>query len=154
APPPLVLFVATAAALTFWRGFGPGMVASALGSVVGSELFIKPAVAHIATVPIETVIVFASSMAACWLIYRLKVSQEDSQTIQDRRNNALAFVSHELRQPLANIHLAARLLDRDPSELTRRRATALIERSAMRLGRVVDDLADVARLQAGAVRVE
>src|SRR6185503_9926900 len=40
--PPLVLFTATAAAITFWRGLGPGLVVSTLGSVVGSSLFISP----------------------------------------------------------------------------------------------------------------
>src|SRR3990170_4666660 len=40
--PPLVLFAAMAAALTFWRGLGPGMLGSTLGTAVGSSLFIRP----------------------------------------------------------------------------------------------------------------
>src|SRR5262245_32868973 len=40
---PLLLFAATAAALTFWRGLGPGILASSLGSVVGPLLYTMPA---------------------------------------------------------------------------------------------------------------
>jgi signal transduction histidine kinase len=152
---PLFLFAATAAALTFWRGLGPGMLASSLGSAVGSSLYAAPfnAVGRSGNIPLETLLLFAGSMFICWLIYRLRVDQEDALAVDAQRNDALAFVSHELRQPLSNISLAAAILDRDPSAETRSRATKLIQRSATRLATVVDDLADVTRLQAGALRV-
>lgn len=154
---PLFLFAATAAALTFWRGLGPGMLASSLGSAIGSSLYALPfpgSTRHPGNVPIETVLLFAASMSTCWLIYRLRVDQEDAQSVQDRRNDALAFVSHELRQPLSNITLAADILERDPSEETRRHVAKLILRSATRLGSVIDDLADVTRLQADAIKID
>jgi len=154
---PLFLFAATAAALTFWRGLGPGMLASSLGSAIGSSLYAMPLGAagrHPGNVPIETVLLFTGSMFTCWLIYRLRVDQEDAQSVQDRRNDALAFVSHELRQPLSNITLAAEILERDPSEETRRHVAKLILRSAIRLGSVIDDLADVTRMQADAMKID
>jgi signal transduction histidine kinase len=159
--PPLFLFVAAAAALTFWRGLGPGMLASSLGSAVGSSLYGVPfneLGRHKGNVPPETLLpfalLFAGSMFTCWLIYRLRVDQEDAQAVQGLRDDALAFVSHELRQPLSNITLAAAILERDPTEETRSRATKLILRSATRLGTVIDDLADVTRLQSSAIRVD
>ncbi len=116
---PLFLFLLTAAALTFWRGLGPGMLASSLGSSMGSALYAFP-VGNVTppqgNVPVEMLLMFAGSMFTCWLIYRLRVDQEDAQAVQGRRNNALAFVSHELRQPLSNIKLAAAILERDRSE--------------------------------------
>jgi signal transduction histidine kinase len=154
---PLFLFLLTAAALTFWRGLGPGMLASSLGSSVSSTLFAAPigdGAAHTSTIPVETLLMFGGSLFTCWLIYRLRVDQEDAQTVQGRRNDALAFVSHELRQPLANIKLAATILDRDPSSDMVKRATTLIVRSSSRLGAMIDDLADVTRLQVDAIRVE
>src|SRR5262249_33235443 len=57
-------------------------------------------------------------------------------------------------QPLSNIKLAATILDRDPSDQTRTRAAQLILRSATKLGRVIDDLADVTRLQADVIKVD
>jgi signal transduction histidine kinase len=154
---PVFLFLLTAAALTFWRGLGPGMLASTLGSTVGSVLYAVPwsdVAPTRGNLPIEMLLMFAGSMFTCWLIYRLRVDQEAFQAVEGRRNDALAFVSHELRQPLSNIKLAAAILDRDRSEATVKRATSLIVRSSARLGSVIDDLADVTQLQVGAIRVE
>jgi signal transduction histidine kinase len=83
----------------------------------------------------------------------LRSEREDLDAARDRRNDALAFVSHELRQPLSNIHLAASILEKNASEDTRLRAVTLIRRSATRLGRMVDDLADVTLLHASAIRI-
>ena len=153
---PLFLFLLTAAALTFWRGLGPGMLASSLGSSVGSALSAFP-ISDVArnrgSLPVETLLMFGGSMFTCWLIYRLRVNQEDVQAVQGRRNDALAFVSHELRQPLSNIRLAASLLERDRSEATVKRAATLIMRSSDRLRAVVDDLADMTQLQVDAISV-
>lgn len=154
--PPLILFAALAAALTFWRGLGPGMLASSLGTVVGSSLFIAPFdnVAHKGSIPVESLLLFVGSMFSCWLIYRLKVDQEDATAVETRRNDALAFVSHELRQPLLTIQLAGAILERAQTDEDRFYATKLILRSATRLSGVVEDLADVTRLQSSAIRVE
>lgn len=150
--PPLVLFAATAALLTFWRGLGPGMIGSTLGTAVGSSFFIKPFDSH--AIEVETLLLFSGSMFICWLIYRLRAEQETTDEVHQRRDDALAFVSHELRHPLANIQLAASMLQRDRTDATRDRAAALIMRSANRLGRVVDDLVDISRLQGDAIRVQ
>jgi signal transduction histidine kinase len=154
---PLFLFAVTAAAVTFWRGLGPGMLASSLGSAIGSSLYSAPINQigrHQGNIPVETVLLFAGSMFTCWLIYRLRVDQEDTRLQQDRRNNALAFVSHELRQPLSNVVLAADLLDRDPSDQSRIHVTNLIKRSAGRLESIIDDLVDVTRMDGGAITVD
>jgi signal transduction histidine kinase len=154
--PPLILFAAMAAALTFWRGLGPGMLATSMGTSVGS-LLIQPlsvSEVHGSAVPIEISLTFAGSMFICWLIYRSRAEQEKVEAVYDRKDHALAFVSHELRQPLAAVHLAAVMLDRDRSDETRDRAAALILRSAARLSKVVDDLVDVTRLQGEGLRIE
>jgi signal transduction histidine kinase len=153
---PLFLFLMTAAALTFWRGLGPGMLASSLGSSIGSALYAFPfseAATTRGSLTVDMLLMFVGSMFTCLLIYRLRVDQEKAQAVEGRRSDALAFVSHELRQPLSNIKLAATILERDPSEATVKRATSLIMRSSARLGAVIDDLADVTQLQVGAIRV-
>lgn len=155
--PPLVLFTAVAAALTYWQGMGPGVLASSLGATTGSLLFIQPAGildGRAGNVHADTLLLFGSSMVICWLIYRLKAEQDNVNDIHDRRNDALTFVSHELRQPLATVQLAAAMLERDRSEETRVRASKLIMSSAARLARFVDDLVDVTRLQRASLEIE
>jgi len=153
---PLVIFTAMAAALTSWRGFGPGMLASSLGTTVSSSLFLHPFQVldgRSESVPVETLVMFTGSLFVCWLVYRVKADQEKVAAVHDRRSDALAFVSHELRSPLSNVQLAAAMLERDRSEEARERATRLIQRSATRLGRVIDDLIDVTRLDSNSLRI-
>jgi signal transduction histidine kinase len=152
----LFLFAAAAAALTFWRGLGPGMLASSMGSAIGPSLHAAPVndlIRYRENVQLETVLLAAGSLFTCWLIYRLRVQQEDAQAVQGRRDAALAFASHELRQPLSNIVLIAGILDRDRSEEMRTRATAGILRSATRLATMIDELADVSKIQDNTISV-
>jgi signal transduction histidine kinase len=151
--PPVVLFTAVAAALTSWRGAGPGLLTSALGTTIGSFLCLDPdgraaMAGHAGTLYSGMIVPFGGSLFVCWVIYRLRAGQEVVEEGQHRRDHALAFVAHELRHPLSTIQLAAAMLQRDRSEGTRDRAAVLITRSAARLTRVVDDLVDVTRLQA------
>jgi two-component system phosphate regulon sensor histidine kinase PhoR len=79
------------------------------------------------------------------------------QRVERVRRDFVANVSHELRNPVATVQAAAETLDvllaDDPSP-DRRRLVETIERSAVRLAALVADLLDLARLDAGQVRVE
>jgi signal transduction histidine kinase len=153
---PMLLFVSVSAALTSWRGFGSGMLASSLGTTVGSMRSIQPLVplTQPAHVPADTLLILGSSMFLCWLIYRVKAEHEITTATHHETNSALYFVAHELRNPLATVQFAASMLERDRSEATRERATRLILGSASRLGRLIEDLVDVARVQAHVLRIE
>lgn len=157
AKPPLVLFTAMAAWLTSWRGYGPGMLASSLGTTVSSSLFINPfrgLDGARESVPVETLVMFAGSLFVCWLVYRVKAEQEKVAAVHNLRNEALAFVAHELRNPLSSVQLAAETLERDRSEETREFAIRLIQRSSVRLGRVIDDLIDATRIESNILRID
>jgi signal transduction histidine kinase len=68
--------------------------------------------------------------------------------IADRQIEFLAFVAHELRNPLAPIRTAAALLTSGrPEGLTR--AQHVIERQVDHLARMIDDLLDMARSRTG-----
>ena len=66
----------------------------------------------------------------------------------DRQVEFLAFVAHELRNPLAPIRTAAALITRGrPEDLAR--AQGVIERQVDHLSRMIDDLLDMARSRTG-----
>jgi two-component system sensor histidine kinase PilS (NtrC family) len=56
-----------------------------------------------------------------------------------------AAVAHEIRNPLAAIAQANALLEEDLDDGTRRRLNLMIRQNADRLGRIVDDVLDLAR---------
>lgn len=70
------------------------------------------------------------------------------------RDRVLQIVAHDLRNPLgAIVGATANLLGLDMPEPARRRQLELIETASGRMSRLVDDLADVARLEEGALKI-
>jgi signal transduction histidine kinase len=74
------------------------------------------------------------------------------------RDDLVAIVSHDLRNPIHTITLAAAfLLEIAPPvdrRVTSRRQLEVIQRAANRANRLISDLLDVARIQAGGLAVE
>ncbi|MFL5351399.1 PAS domain S-box protein [Archangium sp.] len=79
-----------------------------------------------------------------------------SQRATRARDEVLAIVSHDLRNPLSTISMSGKLLlEKTPPEKTReRRQLQAIQRSAERMNRLIQDLLDVARMEAGHLSVE
>jgi PAS domain S-box-containing protein len=68
------------------------------------------------------------------------------------REEVISVVSHDLRNPLGVVAGAAELLlDLPLDEPERRRQADIIRRSAERMRRLIEDLLDVARIEAGAL---
>jgi signal transduction histidine kinase len=71
-----------------------------------------------------------------------------------RKDEYLAILSHELRNPLAPIRSAVFLLERaDPASEGARRAREVIARQVGHLARMVDDLLDVSRMARGSIEL-
>jgi PAS domain S-box-containing protein len=71
-----------------------------------------------------------------------------------RKNEFLATLAHELRNPLAPIRYALELLERgDDDPKTRREARGTMERQLRQLVRLVDDLLDISRLSKNKLRL-
>src|SRR5690606_3592843 len=84
--------------------------------------------------------------------YELEARSEDAHRRQVR---FLATVAHELRNPLAPIRTAAALLSRVEKEpATLERLRGIIERQVAHMARLIEDLLDAARGDAGAFRIE
>ncbi len=70
------------------------------------------------------------------------------------RDEVVAVVSHDLRNPLATISAASELLQKlDVPRERQREHLEAIGRSAERMGRLIDDLLDVAAIEAGGMAV-
>jgi signal transduction histidine kinase len=74
------------------------------------------------------------------------------------RDDLVAIVSHDLKNPVHTINMAAAfLLEVAPPEdrrVTTRRQLDVIQRAASRANRLISDLLDVAKIQAGGMAVE
>jgi PAS domain S-box-containing protein len=74
----------------------------------------------------------------------------------EERDAVAAIVAHDLRNPLSSIVMQTRLLEVDPQQGGRgpRAALALILRAATRMNRLVEDLLDVSRIEAGRFTID
>ena len=67
------------------------------------------------------------------------------------KDQFLAMLGHELRNPLSAISNASALLDRTPDAAVAARMRAIVQRQVQHLVRIVNDLLDVARVTSGKV---
>jgi PAS domain S-box-containing protein len=83
---------------------------------------------------------------------KLHEQAEALADLQRRKDEFLAMLSHELRNPLAPISSAVHLLRLQQDENSiQQQARAIIERQVTQLTRLVDDLMDVSRITTGRI---
>ncbi len=91
-------------------------------------------------------------MGTCTDIHSQKQAEETLQDAAKRKDEFLAMLAHELRNPLAPIYNSAQLINRllgtDP-EL--QHAISVIDRQVKHMSRLIDDLLDVARISRGKI---
>ena len=78
---------------------------------------------------------------------------DDAQRASRAKDEFLAMLGHELRNPLGAIAGASGVLKLGAQEAAAERARAVIDRQVQHLSRLVDDLLDVGRLTSGKVRL-
>lgn len=80
----------------------------------------------------------------------LERSQDALRATDRQKDQFLAMLAHELRNPLAPIATAAQLLKMAPERVaTVRQAADIIDRQSMHMGHLVEDLMDVSRVTRG-----
>ncbi|HJX29865.1 MAG TPA: PAS domain S-box protein [Thermoanaerobaculia bacterium] len=85
----------------------------------------------------------------------LHLQSEALRDADRRKDEFLAMLSHELRNPLAPIRSSAQIIAiLGETDLGVRRAAEVIERQTRHLSRIVDDLLDVARISQGQIKLQ
>jgi PAS domain S-box-containing protein len=89
------------------------------------------------------------------LIERVQMEAALRDAVQ-ARDQVLGIVAHDLRNPLTQIMMQSKLMHRPSSRPERRnqRPAEVISRAAARMNRLIQDLLDVTRLEAGRLPVE
>jgi PAS domain S-box-containing protein len=84
--------------------------------------------------------------------------KQAEQTLQEgsrAKDEFIATLAHELRNPLAPIRTGLEILKKDPANgAPSERARAIIERQLVHMIRLIDDLLDISRITSGKIRLE
>jgi signal transduction histidine kinase len=79
---------------------------------------------------------------------------DDAREAAAAREEVLKIVSHDLRNPLSTIGMAADLILESPDEASQERTVGIIKRTTGRMNRLIQDLLDVAKLETGRLAIE
>lgn len=79
--------------------------------------------------------------------------KEELQQSSKRKDEFLATLAHELRNPLAPLRTGLQILKKDPSSPQASEARAMMDRQLCHMVRLIDDLLDVSRITRGALEL-
>lgn len=97
----------------------------------------------------------ASALRARWRQLEVRDLLEQQREQSERKDQFLAMLAHELRNPLTPIRYAAHLLQRPGLASDRQSHLAeLVDRQVGHMGRIIDQLLDVSRLTRGLIQLE
>ena len=169
---PFATVVATVAGIVWFAGVGPGIVAAVTGYVWAEWLFVAPrytlgtetfdGVTNVAGYAVVSVSVLTfghlTRRARRLAEDRARAAERAEESLKEsdrRKDEFLAMLGHELRNPLSPIHNAVTVLHRigspDPAA---REARAIILRQVAHMSRLLDDLLDVSRIARGKIRLK
>jgi PAS domain S-box-containing protein len=97
---------------------------------------------------VETVLAVSHDVTAS------KQAEQALQTANRRKDEFLAMLAHELRNPLAPIRNASEILSRKlPADPQIQTTVGIVKRQTLQLTRLVDDLLDVSRITEGRIEL-
>jgi two-component system CheB/CheR fusion protein len=100
--------------------------------------------------PVKNGGVVEAAVVTCLDITERKLAESELKTASRRREQFLAMLSHELRNPLAAVLNAIRVMQRskfDSGAMTK--GQQVVERQSRHMARLLDDLLDVSRITRG-----
>ncbi len=153
---PFLLFYFSLVAAASYGGLRGGLLATALGALLG---FFHSSIHHLigiqGAIPgphevmetaVSTVMFIITGTFISLLFDSLERTQTALYRADLRKDEFLATLAHELRNPLAPISNAVDVLRTAKDEAVRQKAIGIIGRQVRQMTQIVDDLMDVARI--------
>ncbi|MEX0711214.1 MAG: ATP-binding protein [Pirellulales bacterium] len=154
----------------WYGGLGPSILALALGTVSAANYLVPPHGSLAITAPNDLIslsIYFLVGIAIVVLTESLRTARrraeavalentrlsEELRAADRRKDEFLALLGHELRNPLAPIRSALHLLDGADPETTQS-VRGMMQRQVQHIVRLVDDLLDISRVRQGKFTIE
>ena len=155
---PFIVAPAAVLVAAYYGGLGPGLVATFLTAIAAATLWVDGPGSGVLTFAggLSTALFTAVGVATSLLCGRLHVARMRVADAASRKDQFLAALSHELRNPLAPLRLSVQLLENEKVRCSAM-APALVESSVRQIDhlvRLVDDLLDVNRITRGEIELK
>src|SRR4051812_19034929 len=146
-----------AVSLAAWAGgFTPAIVTALLSSGLANFLFTEPrGVFQISnTEDLCALILFISISAVIGILSEISIrSQVELRAAEQQKDDFLALLAHELRNPLAIIHYTNLAEDR-AEQVNGMDRSQIIDRQVQQLDQMIEDLLDISKVSRGKFRIE
>jgi signal transduction histidine kinase len=142
-----LLFLPTVMLAAWLGGFGPGLLSAAISTLSLAYFWTEPAFGF--HVNADLVLFLALSAVICALVQSLHVARARADAALRSREQVLAVVIHDLRNPLTAVKMTSEALQRkghDPDSLRRFK---IMDRALDRMDGLIRDLFDIARIEHG-----
>jgi len=147
-----LVFLPTVMLAAWLGGLGPGLLSATLSTVALATFWAEPVPGLYASA--ELVLFFGVSAAICALVQSLHLARARADAARRSREQVLAVVVHDLRNPLTAVRVAVQTLQKSSSDpdLVRRRLN-VIDRASLRMEHLIRDLVDAAHIERGELAV-
>jgi signal transduction histidine kinase len=147
-----LVFLPTVMLAAWLGGFGPGLLASALSTLALSLFWTDPG--HGFRASVDLVLFLCVSLAICLLVQSLHAARARAESARQAREELLAVVAHDLRNPLNAIKMSSASVQQAGVDAeTVRRRIRIIDRAVLRMDDLIRDLVDAARIEHGELTV-
>ncbi len=160
---PFLTFFPAVLLVSFFTSFGPSLWCAILSTGAAWFYFMPPvgAFTPLASKDLFALVFFAIILIIdCYVIStmksalrRVKLAESQLLAADINKDEFLAVMAHELRNPLQIIRLTSKVLERSVEGPTKEKL-AIIEKQSRQMERLVDDLMDTARIRNGKIHVE
>ncbi len=140
-------------------GWRPAVITAIVAYVGGIYLFVQPGAPGLGTRLQDLVAVLTFALSAGLIIFvghrarraeqQLARANEELRAMDRKKDEFLATLSHELRNPVSVISMAVARLEAGEPDSRVRSTIAALSRQAAQIRRLVDDLLDVSRITRG-----
>jgi signal transduction histidine kinase len=163
---PYLILALSIVLAALYGGFGPALLATALGTAIGTYLFVatKPGWESVLELPniTRTVLFIAIGVSISVIGGRLQASRQAlaASVAELRKSNrakdhVLATVAHEIRNPLSALASATQVLERSAADPARVAwATEVVRRQVQQIARMADDLMDMSQVLHGRITMQ
>jgi signal transduction histidine kinase/CheY-like chemotaxis protein len=152
------LALAVLSAMATWntvRGSGPFAIVSSNSALLILETFIATLTATMLAMAAVVTERRRAESERAELLAREHAARIDAETTSSAKDDFLAMLGHELRNPLSAIATAAHVLTlAEPRDGTADQAQRVISRQVKHLAKLVDDLLDLTRITTGKVTLD
>lgn len=169
---PVVIYTVPVTLAALYGGFWPGLFCTLISALMGDYLFIEPIYSFVPARQAGVVSLLVFLAIGLTISYfgqrmrelRTKLQQQTVDVLEAncqlaqanaRKDEFLAMLAHELRNPLAGISTAAELLKFTHADQQRIAQTGdVITRQVRHMTKLIDDILDVSRVTRGLLMIE